>query len=78
MTKFTKILAGRYEFTSRFGEHYEAVRNEAMFGGRAWELRELVDYGTPACRSVFVEDMLASRDECAQIAEQVVPIGARF
>lgn len=73
MTRFVKNTdpnSGRFggwEFRARANEarKYMAIRNQAGFAGRDWELWELAESGEWVC----VEDQLASRGECVVFAQ---------
>jgi hypothetical protein len=65
MTNFKQNASGQYEFNVK-GVAYEAIRNEAGFAGRDWDLYTSAAYGDGR----IVVDQLASRKECVEAAEQ--------
>jgi hypothetical protein len=69
MTHFRKQPNGSWAFDSPItGTTYYAYRNEAGFAGRDWYVTRL-DSTADGTIEVTVEDMLASRKECVQVAE---------
>lgn len=57
--KFTKTTRGGWQFTIE-GQTCEAIRNEAGFAHRDWEVWSVKDGVLDKC----VEDQMASRAEC--------------
>jgi hypothetical protein len=69
--KFTKTMRGGWLFTIE-GQSFEAIRNIAGFAHRDWEVWTHVGGYRLGVQGKCIEDQLASRAECVEVAGKTV------